>query len=80
VDSVLVDESSITIKGFDFQARYLEEEIRKTLEEMPLWKPAEIGGTPIDLTVYLPLKFYLNMNQIYLLPSKFLFMFQGRRN
>ncbi len=79
VDSVIINESSAQTCGFSYECHHLEDEIRKVIEEMPLWTPAMYNNASISLRVALPLKFNLNENSIYILPSKYIFLFNNRK-
>jgi hypothetical protein len=78
--NVLLEESSVSNQGFDMDARRLEEEIRLTIASMPAWQPARIRNESIAASIYLPLKFRLDMNRVMILPSKNLFIFKNRKN
>lgn len=67
-------------QGTGSQGGYLQDEIKKAIDSMPLWKPAQIDGKPVDLTFYLPFCFMMNENKIVMLPSKYQFIFHNRKN
>ncbi len=77
VSNVKIEEPS---QGFDMDSRFLEEEIRTVIESMPLWKSAISKGEDVMTKIYFPIKFYIEMNQINILPSKYLYVFKHRKN
>jgi hypothetical protein len=73
-------ESSIKDQHFDMQAGRLEETIRKTLASMPVWKPGIKNNKVKDANIYIPLKFRIEGNKIFIMSSKYLFVIKNRRN
>lgn len=59
--------------------RYIEEEILHVVKQFQPWRPATTNGANAECMILLPLTFRVEMNSIFMLPSKYSYVFKGRR-
>lgn len=80
ITAIDLSEASSSSQGKGFQAGHLSDEIKKTLDAMPAWQPAEINGKAAAITFYLPLNLRVELNKIILFQSKYLVPYHNRKN
>jgi hypothetical protein len=62
----------------NYNSRHMELELIRVLKLTHKWRPASINNKPVSCTVFLPLKFQLDLNSIILYPSRNTFSLKNR--
>lgn len=75
---VTIDKSPGVSNGI-YDTRHIESELMRVIVATSKWAPARIGGKAVNCSFYIPLKFYLEVNRVFLLSSKFAFSFKHRK-
>jgi hypothetical protein len=80
IESAGVVESCVLTGNFDPKAERLEKEILKQVCLAGKWNPGVMDGKPVNMNIYIPIKFSVEQNRIMIFPSKYLTVIKDRKN
>jgi hypothetical protein len=61
-----------------YDSRHLESELCRVIKATNRWRPALVNNIPVSSIIYLPIKFQIDINRLFLLPSRNTFSLKNR--
>ncbi len=76
---VSVAQSCSHTGGFSSDSRFMEDQIKRVLSEMPHWTPAKIVGQSVPIKIFIPIKFRIEQFAVIMYSGKHSFSFTHKK-